>query len=239
MSDTSFAPKWTPPYKIEMNPSEGEFGTSIDIHDIVRQEFDFSKVLEQSDFGSRSALDDYICGWFGASGSRQVARNVGELNLPTIAAVLGRITNQASSEAATKLDQVINADVERLWQIASQEHADEELEVAKAEFELLLKRHGVSAVRVVSRAILNRLPSNETSWSLLKWLGDGDDLATRNARRDALSAALESRDAGLRYAAASALGSLGGERTIDALRKRLAWEKNVSVRRMIEAQLRS
>jgi HEAT repeat protein len=69
-------------------------------------------------------------------------------------------------------------------------------------------------------------------------LGESVDRDTARARRDVLSAALESRDAGLRYAAATALGDFGGPEAVGALRKRLDWEKNISVRRVIEAELR-
>jgi HEAT repeat protein len=62
---------------------------------------------------------------------------------------------------------------------------------------------------------------------------------TKNARRDVLAAALESKDAGLRYAAASALAELSDEQAIKLLRRRLGQEKNPSVRGLIEADLRA
>lgn len=146
----------------------------------------------------------------------------------------------AQEGADAKLRKLMQGDVQRLW-INTQRALGEELaqEDIEAELDLLLNRHGGSGVEALSAAILSRVPSGDVSWKLLQLLGDRRDELTTGSRRDLLAAALESRDAGLRYAAATGLGALGDPASKRALRQRLAWEKNASVRRVIEAELRT
>jgi HEAT repeats len=136
------------------------------------------------------------------------------------------------------LDLLVQSDAGRLWDDA---HAalDEQdrIENVKSQLDLFLTRYGERGVRSLSKLILANVPSGETAWTFLQMLGESANLNTARARREVLAAALESKDAALRYAAATALGSFGGADAAEALRKRLIWEKNVSVRRMIEAEL--
>lgn len=147
----------------------------------------------------------------------------------------------ASNERAdTRLKELMRSDVQRLWLITERVIAEEQpLDAIKDELELLLDRHGEAGVQALSAVILSRLPSSDVSWTLLRMLGDAQQESTATARRNVLAAALESRDAGLRYAAANGLGSIGDIQSTRALRQRLSWEKNVSVRRVIEAELRN
>jgi hypothetical protein len=146
----------------------------------------------------------------------------------------------AQEGADAKLRKLMQADVQRLW-VNTRRALDEELaqEDIEAELDLLLSRHGGSGVQALSAAILSRIPSGDVSWKLLQLLGDRRDELTAGSRRDLLAAALESRDAGLRYAAATGLGALGDAASKRALRQRLVWEQNASVRRVIEAELRT
>lgn len=140
--------------------------------------------------------------------------------------------------ADTRLAKLINSDAERLWIRARTNVSDEELfEGFRDELELLFARHGNEGVRALSALILSRVPSSEVSWKLIKLVAESHDRHTLSARRDVLAAALESRDAELRYAAAAALGTIGDPESLDFLRKRLAWETNASVRQMIQAEV--
>jgi HEAT repeat protein len=136
------------------------------------------------------------------------------------------------------LSRAVTHDTESLWravQLGLQEETAAEL--VHQQFSEFLERYGENGLRALGGIILGRLPSSEASWSLLRMIGNAEHIETRRARRDILAAALDSRDAGLRYAAASALGELGGEVATNSLRKRLIWEGNDSVRRMINAEL--
>ncbi len=145
-------------------------------------------------------------------------------------------------EAQSTLDNLVLADVERLLvSAASQltaEDQEQEHDALRRELGLFVARHGIAGIRAVGTAIIGRPLDIEVASALLRLLGEITDQRTEGSRREVLAAALESRDAGLRYAAASALGSMGDAQARDALQKRLAWEKNTSVRRVIEAELR-
>lgn len=143
------------------------------------------------------------------------------------------------SDADQLLSRAVTHDTESLWRevrsCVEEEGALEQLQVRFGEF---LGRHGENGVRALSAILLGRLPSSEAAWLLIRMIGEADDVETVTGRRDLLAAALESRDAGLRYAAASALGEFGDFVSLNALRRRLLWEKNESVRRIIKAELR-
>lgn len=137
------------------------------------------------------------------------------------------------------LSRAVLHETESIWR-AVQACLDEDEDHEKLQHRFLefLDRYGANGVRALSALILGRLPSTEAGWFLLRIVGEASDPRTIATRRDLLAAALESRDAGLRYAAASALGELGDEMSLSALRRRLQWEKNASVRRIINAELR-
>jgi hypothetical protein len=148
----------------------------------------------------------------------------------------GSVVQEAASDA---LNQMLVHDAELVWRDVELGLADEELlERLQWQFDAFLARHGNAGVRALSALILGRLPSSEVSWTLLRMIGNSRDPRTAEVRRDIVAAALESRDAGIRYAATSALGGFSDEFAIEVLKKRLKWEKNLSVRRMIEAELR-
>lgn len=149
-----------------------------------------------------------------------------------------RAEGSAAVSAQFILDSLVQADADRLWAGGREATEEDDLESIKPALELFLKRHGAAGVRTFSRLLLGPIPSGQIAWTFLRMIGESVDAKTTKARRDLLAAALESRDAGLRYAAAMALGNFGDTDATQALRKRLHWEKNISVRRMIEAELR-
>lgn len=155
---------------------------------------------------------------------------------------VSRSLREQGSEATSAqkmLSRAVMHETESVWravEVCLEEEGDfEKLQHRFCEF---LDRHGDNGVRALSALILGRLPSTEVGWLLLRIVGEASEPRTLATRRDLLAAALESRDAGLRYAAASALGELGDEISLSALRRRLQWEKNASVRRIISAELR-
>jgi hypothetical protein len=179
---------------------------------------------------SRSAVEEVVIG----------GGMVGLMVVEAIATV--KVEQAQVGSAWPKVIKLINRavthDTESLWrlvQLALQE--DTGLENVQQQFSDFLERYGENGLRALGGIILGRLPSSEASWSLLRLIGNAEHVETRAARRDILAAALDSGDAGLRYAAASALGELGGEVAANSLRKRLSWEGNDSVRRMIKAEL--
>lgn len=102
----------------------------------------------------------------------------------------------------------------------------------------LLERYGDEAVRATSAMLLGDRASPQFAHLLLRALAKSEDAETLIARRNVVTAALESKDPGLRYVAAAGLGDLGDPVSLDALRRRLSREPNRSVRRIIEAELR-
>jgi hypothetical protein len=107
----------------------------------------------------------------------------------------------------------------------------------RSQVETFVARHGEAGVRAISAVVFDR-PNSELAWFLLERLARSDDLETREARRGVLAAALESREPSLRYAAATGLGEFSDGASLEPLRRRLARERNTSVRRVIEAELR-
>jgi hypothetical protein len=160
----------------------------------------------------------------------------------TIRAKAARVSQDfgsATSKSVQLLTRAVTHDTESLWQnLQASIEEDGDLEPVRRQFDEFLQRHAENGVRALSAVVLGRLPSGEVAWSLLRMIGEAMHPETSNARRDLLAAAIESRDAGLRYAAASALGEIGDEPSRRALQRRLLWEKNQSVQRMIKAELR-
>jgi hypothetical protein len=145
----------------------------------------------------------------------------------------------SAPSASETLSRLVVQDAERIWQDMQVGLVEDEMsERVQWQFDAFLERHGDSGVKALSAMILGRLPSAEVSWSLLRMLAEARDNSTLAVRRDVVAASLESRDPGLRYAAAAALGEFEKEFAAAALERRLKWEKNPSVRRMIEAELR-
>jgi hypothetical protein len=189
------------------------------------------QTLGSSRGSSRHSIDELVVsdGMFGlrASNAIETAR-IGEVQIGSIWPKVVKLLSRA-----------VTHDTESLWQtaqLALQEEADG-TDGVERQFHNFLDRYGESGLGALGGMILGRLPSSDVSWSLLRLIGGSDHKETQRARANILAAALESGDAGLRYASASALGEFGGEMAKTSLRKRLDREANNSVRRMISAEL--
>lgn len=115
---------------------------------------------------------------------------------------------------------------------------DESAMQLRAEIGSLLGHYGDAAVQAIGTVILGRRVSAEVIWHLTQTLARVEDEETLQSRRALLGAALEHRDPSVRYGAATALGEIGDDPSLESLRRRLTRERNASVRHMIQAVLR-
>ena len=107
----------------------------------------------------------------------------------------------------------------------------------KSEIKDLLERYKEASVKAIQDRIFANSPSSLIVWLCIEALGESKDGQTMERRLTLLSIALESSDAGLRDAAAKALGMFEGAKARHVLSERLRHERNRSVQSMIRAQL--
>ena len=106
-----------------------------------------------------------------------------------------------------------------------------------SEIERQLDIFGDLSIQAIRELILGQTPSALLAWLCIEVLGRSRHAETTDLRHGVLVETLEAADAGLRDAAAAALGTMGDSAAREALQARLAREKNRSVRAMIKAQL--